>query len=93
MAYRQVDTGATTDIFLIDLINRKILRVDRGQLREVSLRDCLSLRVPRRRIAYTTPIVSSFAILHRDLALNNIIVDNTYNIKMSKSGIYSRKTS
>jgi len=80
-------------MFLRDSIDRKILRVERGQLREVSLRDCLSLRVLGRRIAYTTPIVSSFAVSHEDLTPHNIMVDDEYNIKGSECSIHSRRTS
>lgn len=81
-------------MFLTNLINRKTLRVERGQLREVSLRDCLSLQVLGRRIIYTTPtIISSFAISHQDLAPQNIIVDDEYNIKGSEYSIHSRGAS
>lgn len=83
----------TADGFFTDLIGRKILRVNSGQLREISLQDCLNLQILGRKIAGKAPEITSFAISHDDLAPHNIIVDDEFNIKGSVCSIHNREIS
>lgn len=65
-------------------MDRKTARVERGDLREVSLRDCAHLRVLGHKIASTTTDVTSFALAHDDLISEAIIIDDEYNVKGSR---------
>ena len=75
-------------MLFIDLISGKILYIRRGQLKEISLYDCLNLQIFGRKIASKAPEITSFAISYNDLAPYNFKVDDKLNIKGLVYSIY-----
>lgn len=71
--------GSTLD-FLIDAVDRKIVRVIRKQVPEISLEDCLNLRALLPEVVHDSLDYAPFLISHGDLSSNNILVDRNYNI-------------
>ncbi|KAL1845130.1 hypothetical protein VTK73DRAFT_1064 [Phialemonium thermophilum] len=73
--------GVTALTFLTDAVDRKIQRVKKGQLRDVRLEDCLVQRELVPRVIHDLPEASYFVLSHEDLAAQNIIVDDEFNVK------------
>jgi hypothetical protein len=76
-----IGTGSSASKHLIDIIDRKIVRVGNGQMAELKLRDCFIQRALVSRVVHAALENSPFLISHEDLAPQNIIVDSEYNIK------------
>ena len=81
MDLRFTGPGETASTFLLDAVDRKLRRIRKGQLRGVSVHDCLVQHELVHRIVHDVPEASSFVISHEDLAAQNIIVDDEFNIK------------
>lgn len=66
--------------YLVTMIDRQICRVVKGQLKDLALHNCLVHRALARRAI--DPVLDShqFMISHDDLAPENIIVDDDYNV-------------
>ena len=74
-------TGTSASKYLIEIIDRKIVRASNGQMPELQLRDCFIQRALVSRVVHPALENSPFLISHEDLAPQNIIVDSEYNIK------------
>ncbi|KAK2764992.1 hypothetical protein FQN54_008691 [Arachnomyces sp. PD_36] len=78
------ETSSTTALgYLTDKIDRKIVRVSRGQVPNVQLRDCFVQRaLVRSKVVHSALDEQPYMVTsHSDLAGQNIIVDDEYNIK------------
>jgi serine/threonine protein kinase len=76
-----IGTGTSASKYLIEIIDRKIVRASNGQMPEIQLRDCFIQRALASRVVHPELENSPFLISHEDLAPQNIIVDSEYNIK------------
>lgn len=93
-----IHQGMDAEQFLLDKIDSKIFQVIRKQRDDLSLHDCLFLRLLLRQISHipnplypdTGPNVSNepsnaaaTALTHDNLCASNILIDDYYNIKGS----------
>ncbi|PMD54947.1 uncharacterized protein K444DRAFT_596730 [Hyaloscypha bicolor E] len=78
---KELRTGTSASKYLVEFIDRKIVRVSIGQMPELQLRDCFIQRALVSRVVHPDLENSPFLISHEDLAPQNIIVDSEYNIK------------
>jgi serine/threonine protein kinase len=76
-----IDIETSASKYLIEIIDRKIVRTSNGQMPELQLRDCFIQRALVSRVVHPALENSPFLISHEDLAPQNIIVDSEYNIK------------
>lgn len=76
-----IGTGTSASKYLIEVIDRKIVRAGNGQMPGLQLRDCFIQRALVSRVVHPALENSPFLISHEDLAPQNIIVDSEYNIK------------
>ena len=65
---------------LVTMIDRQICRVINGQLKDLALHNCLLHRALARRAIDPAMDSYQFMISHDDLAPENIIVDDNYNV-------------
>lgn len=65
---------------LVTMIDRQICRVINGQLKDLALHNCLLHRALARRAIDPATDSCQYMISHDDLAPENIIVDDNYNV-------------
>lgn len=81
LAYATISENACSGYeYLVTMIDRQICRVINGQLKDLALHNCLLHRALARRAVDPTLDSYQFMISHDDLAPENIIVDDNYNI-------------
>jgi hypothetical protein len=73
------DTDAVT--YLTRIVDRKILRVLKGQLPGIDLRSCFLQRALVRKAVPRNEEQMPQLVSHEDLDPSNIIIDAEYNIK------------
>lgn len=76
-----IGTGTSASKYLIEIIDRKIVRARNGQMPELQIRDCFIQRALVSRVVHPALENSPFLISHEDLAPQKIIVDSEYSIK------------
>ena len=81
LAYATISENADSGYeHLVAMIDRQICRVINGQLKDLTLHNCLLHRALARRAIDPDIDSRQFMISHNDLAPENIIVDDNYNV-------------
>lgn len=81
LAYATISENACSGYeHLVTMIDRQICRVINGQLKDLALHNCLLHRALARRAIDPALDSYQFMISHDDLAPENIIIDDNYNV-------------
>lgn len=90
-----IDPSITADRFLRDKIDKKMMQVIRNQTKELTIPDCMALRLLARQISIIPSeiypnndpnvpnepcAVAASALAHDDLCASNILIDDNYRI-------------
>lgn len=73
-------SGGQTLNHLMDMIDKKVVRVCRGGLPNIRITDCFIQRALLPKVIHQELNEASFFIAHGDLSAQNIIVDSQYNV-------------